>query len=116
MKSLITGYRKLQDQLADLNTATGPPHLKKGATLLTLVQFFLAAQLPPASLALVLDLFPPPAAKLFNDAMRGMIAAGFAVLRSANMESLQIERWLDEEIKRRTALGFRSRQRQAVVF
>jgi hypothetical protein len=96
----------LRDELADLSTATGPPHLKKGATLLTLVQFFLAAELPPASLALVLDLFPPQAAKLVNDSTRGMIAAAFAVLRSVSMGNLQIERLLDEEIKRRPTLDF----------
>jgi hypothetical protein len=106
VNALVTGYHKLRDELADLSAATGPPYLKKGATILTLVQFFLAAQLPPVSLALVLDLFPPRAAKLYNDATRGMIAAAFAVLRSANMENLQIERWLDEEIRRRPALDF----------
>jgi hypothetical protein len=116
MDALITGYRKLWDELADLSTATGPPHLKKGAILLTLVQFFLTAQLPAASLALVLDLFPPPAAKLFNDATRGMIAAAFAVLRSANMENLKIKRWLNEEIKRRPALDFEGGDAQRWFF
>ena len=62
--ALISGYRKLRDELAELSTATGSPHLKKGATLLTLTQFLLAAQLPAASLALVLELFPPQAANL----------------------------------------------------
>jgi hypothetical protein len=69
------------------------------------VKFFLAAELPPASLAPVLGLFPPQAAKLVNDSTRGMIAAAVAVLRSAAMENLQIEQWLSVEVKRR-ALDF----------
>jgi hypothetical protein len=104
--ALISGYRKLRDELAELSTATGPPDRKKGAALLTLTQFFLAAQLPRASLAVVLELFPPRAAKLYGDAMRGMIAATTAVLRSANMENRRIEQWLDGEIKKRPVLDF----------
>jgi hypothetical protein len=104
--ALVTSYRKLRDVLADYSTATGPSHLKKGATVLALVPFFLAVGLPPASRALVLDLFPPQAAKLVNDSIRGMIAAAVGLLRATPMENPQIERWLDEEIKRRT-LDFR---------
>ena len=42
-----------------------------------------------------------------GDAMRGMIAAAVAVLRSANMENPRIKQWLDGEIDRRPVLDFR---------
>jgi hypothetical protein len=72
--------------------------------VLTLVKF-LGPDSPPASLAPLFALLPPLAVKHNGDLMRGSVAAGVAILRSTNMGKPQIERWLDEEIKRR-ALDF----------
>ena len=107
VEALIARYRKLMDALADWQTATGPPDLKKAATVMALVQFLLA-DTPPDSLALVLDLFPPQQAQRYNELVRGLIAAAVAVLRSADMENPQVERWLEGEIRRRPALDFQA--------
>jgi hypothetical protein len=105
VRKLVSRHHKLIDELAVLHTVTGPSDLIKAATVLSLVQC-LGPDLPPASLALVLDLLPRQQAQRYTELVRGLIAAAFAVLRSANMENLQIERWLDEEIKRRPVLDF----------
>lgn len=107
MQALVARYDTLLDTFTDLRTSIGPPAFKKALTVLALVNF-LAPDRPPAGLALVLDLFPPMAAKHYSEAMRGMIAAAVAILRSADMENLHIEQWLSEELERR-ALNFGAR-------
>jgi hypothetical protein len=107
IRELVGRYHKLIDVLADYSTATGRPDLKKAATVLALVQFVMP-DMPPASLALVLDLFPPQQAQRYNELVRGLIAAAVAVLRSADMENPQIERWLDGETTRQPGLGFQA--------
>jgi hypothetical protein len=104
---IITRYRGLRDALSDLHAATGQPPDLQWATVLALVQF-LSADMPPASLALVLDLLPPQQAQRHNEMVRGLVSAAVAVLRSASMDNRQIERWLEEEIMRRPALGFQA--------
>jgi hypothetical protein len=106
-QALSERYGTLMDALTNLHTATGLSDLKRAATVMALVQFLLA-DMPSASLALVLDLLPPQQAQRHNELVRGLVAAAVAVLRSTAMENLQIERWLDEEIKRRPALNFRT--------
>jgi hypothetical protein len=108
IQALIARYRKLTDALADLHTATGPPDLKRAATVFALVAFFPPEDMPPASLALVLDLLSPQQAQRYNDLVRGLIAAVVAILRSADMKNTPIEQWIDEEIKRRPSLDFQA--------
>ena len=103
-----TRHQALVDALAKLGTATGPSIIKKFVTVLTLVQF-LGPDTPPAVLALVFDLLPPMAVKLYGNLMRGTIAAAVAALRSSDMEKPQIEPWLDQEIKKRPTLDFNAR-------
>jgi hypothetical protein len=99
-----TRHQALLAELVKLGTATGPSDIKKLMTVLALVEF-LGPNAPPASLAPLFALLPPAAVKHSGDLIRGGLAAGVAVLRSANMGNSQIEQWLDEEIKRR-ALAF----------
>jgi hypothetical protein len=107
MRALVTRHGELSDELAKLHTAfTGPPDLKKAATVWALVAF-LQPDMPPASLWLVLDLLSPQQTQRYNELVRGLIAAAVAVLRSAAMENLQIKQWLGE-IKRRPALDFQA--------
>lgn len=105
MQELVARYHALKDHFAELHTATGPSDHKKALTILALVQFF-AGDMPSASIALVLDLLSSQEVQRYNELVRGMIAAAVAVLRSAGMENLQIERWLDEKIKARPTLDF----------
>ena len=108
VQALVTRHGKLSDELANLHTAfTGPPDLKKAATVWALVAFLLP-DMPPASLWLVRDLLSPQQTQRYNELVRGLIAAAVAVLRSAAMENPQIEQWLDGEIKRRPALDFQA--------
>jgi hypothetical protein len=95
-----TRRQALLDALANLGTATGRSDIKKLMTVLAWVKF-LEPDISPAIRALLFDLLPPAAVKINRDIIRGTIAAGVAVLRSANMEPSRIERWLDEEFKRR---------------
>lgn len=103
-EAILARYLVLADALAKSSTTPGPPHIKRFATVLAVVQF-LEPDLPPASVALLLDLLPPAEAKLHRDTLRGAIAAGVAILRCTNMKISRIKQWLDEEIRRR-ALGF----------
>jgi hypothetical protein len=108
VQALVTRHGKLTDELANLHTAfTGPPDLKKAATVWALVAFLLP-DMPSASLRLVLDLLSPQQTQRYNDLVHGLIAAAVAVLRSAAMKNPQIEQWLDREIKRRAALDFQA--------
>lgn len=107
MWALAARHSALLDAFSELHAATGPSVHKKTLTVLALMHF-LVPDMPSASLRLVLDLFPPMAAKHYGNAMRGMIAAAVAMLRSADMENLHIEQWLSEELARR-ALNFGAR-------
>jgi hypothetical protein len=106
MWALAARHSALLDAFSELHAATGPSVHKKTLTVLALMHF-LVPDMPSASLRLVLNLFPPMAAKHYGNAMRGMIAAAVAMLRSADMENPRIEQWLSEEIKRR-ALDFQT--------
>ena len=108
VRELVGRYQKLIDQLAELSAATGPSDLRRAATVFALVAFF-PPDMPPGSVALVLDLLSPQQTQHYNDQVRGVVAAAVAVLRCSVMENPQIQQWLDGEIKSRPALDFRAR-------
>jgi hypothetical protein len=104
MLGLAARHGAVMDRFAELRAATGPLDLKKTLLVIALVDFFMPVA-QPADLALVLALFPPSRLRLYGDILRGRIAAAVAGLVTAGMETVQIERWLKEEIQRR-ALDF----------
>jgi hypothetical protein len=109
-----TRRQALADALAELGFATGPSHIKNLMTVLAIIKF-LGPDIPPAALAPLFALLPRAAVKQNRDLMRGSIAVGVAMLRSANMGNPQIMRWLDSEIKRR-ALDFTAREAMRLFY
>ena len=93
--------QRVTDLLHEAHTAPESPVNKQTLTVLALLPLALEIG-PDWAVPLVRALSPPFTAQIFERMMRGIVAAAFAHLHEARIETPALMKWLQQEIENRT--------------